>query len=335
MVSTPALTGFPGPSRLGDVRKVVLLDAAFRRRHMQSTWQQLSKEISDSVAIAGRSVVAIDGRSGHTSSGILWRPDLVLAAAHTIRPNADIHIIPRAGNSVRARLAGRATGADVALLRADQAISQDSAEFGDATGLAIGQFVVAIARTRRGNIVASSGILSGLMGEWQYGRTRIDQFIRPDLTLYPGFSGGALIGADGKILGMTTSGLARGKPIVIPASTLGRITEELTQKGHVATPYIGLVMQPVPIPDSFQKTSGVTATVGLLVMHVEAGGPSDTAGVLLGDVLVQLEGQTFSDLSDLQDVLRRFGINQDVKTTLIRGGQMVELNIKIGERPLR
>jgi len=302
---------------------------------MQSTWQQLSKEIADSVASAGRSVVAIDGRSGHTSSGILWRPDLVLAAAHTIRPNADIHIIPRAGNSVRARLAGRVTGADVALLRADQAISQDSAEFGDASGLAIGQLVVAIARTRRGNIVASSGILSGLMGEWQYGRTRIDQFIRPDLTLYPGFSGGALIGADGKILGMTTSGLARGKPIVIPASTLGRIAEELTQKGHVASPYIGLVMQPVPIPDSLQKTGGVTATVGLLVMHVEASGPADNAGVLLGDVLVQLEGQTFSDLSDLQDVLRRSGINQDVKATLIRGGQKVELNIKIGERPLR
>ena len=302
---------------------------------MQSTWQQLSKEIANSVASAGRSVVAIDGRSGHTSSGILWRPDLVLAAAHTIRPNADIHIIPRAGNSVRARLAGRVTGADVALLRADQAISQDSAEFGDASGLAIGQLVVAIARTRRGNIVASSGILSGLMGEWQYGRTRIDQFIRPDLTLYPGFSGGALIGADGKILGMTTSGLARGKPIVIPASTLGRIAEELTQKGHVASPYIGLVMQPVPIPDSLQKTGGVTATVGLLVMHVEASGPADNAGVLLGDVLVQLEGQTFSDLSDLQDVLRRSGINQDVKATLIRGGQKVELNIKIGERPLR
>src|SRR5262245_2046374 len=171
---------------------------------MQSTWQQLSKEISESVGRAGRVVVAVDGRSGHTSSGILWRSDLVLTAAHTIRQNADIHIIPSPGNSVRARLAGRATGADVALLRLDEEISQDSAEFGDTSALAIGHFVVAIGRTRRGNVVASAGILSGLMGEWQYGRTRIDQFIRPDLTLYPGFSGGPLIGADGKILGMTT-----------------------------------------------------------------------------------------------------------------------------------
>jgi len=302
---------------------------------MQSTWQQLSNEISESVSRAGRAVVAIDGRSGHTSSGILFRPDIVLAAAHTIRQNSDIQIIPRPGISVRARLAGRATGADIALLRADQEISPDVAEFGDASALSIGQLVVAIARTRRGNIVASAGILSGLMGEWQYGRTRIDQFIRPDLTLYPGFSGGALIGADGKILGMTTGGIARGKPLTIPASTLGRIAEELSQKGHVATPYIGLVMQPVPIPESLQKSSGLTAATGLLVMHVEASGPSDSAGVLLGDVLVQMEGQTFDDLSDLQDILRRSGINQDVKTTFIRGGQKVELTIKIGERPLR
>jgi S1-C subfamily serine protease len=302
---------------------------------MQSTWQQLSKEISESVTHAGRSVVAIDGRSGHTSSGILWRPDVVLTAAHAIRQNSDIHIIPRPGNSVRARLAGRATGADIAVLRADQEISPSVAEFGDTSTLAIGLLVVAVARTRRGNIVASAGILSGLMGEWQYGRTRIDQFIRPDLTLYPGFSGGALIGADGKILGMTTGGVARGKPLTIPASTLGRIAEELTQKGHLATPYIGLVMQPVPIPESLQQRSGLTATTGLLAMHVEASGPSDRAGVLLGDVLVQVEGQTFDDLSDLQDILRRSGINQDVKTTFIRGGQKVELTIKIGERPLR
>ena len=302
---------------------------------MQSTWQQLSNEISESVTRAGRAVVAIDGRSGHTSSGILLRPDIVLAAAHTIRQNSDIQIIPRPGISVRARVAGRATGGDIALLRADQEISPDVAEFGDASALSIGQFVVAIARTRRGNIVASAGILSGLMGEWQYGRTRIDQFIRPDLTLYPGFSGGALIGADGKILGMTTGGIARGKPLTIPASTLGRIAEELSQKGHVATPYIGLVMQPVPIPESLQKSSGLTAATGLLVMHVEASGPSDSAGVLLGDVLVQMEGQTFDDLSDLQDILRRSGINQDVKTTFIRGGQKVELTIRIGERPVR
>jgi S1-C subfamily serine protease len=312
-----------------------LFDAVTGDENMQSTWQQLSKEISESVARAGRAVVAVDGGTGHTSSGILWRSDLVLTAAHTIRQNADIHIIPRPGYSVRAQLAGRGPGADVALLRTNQEIGRDYAEFGDTASLAVGEIVVAIARTRRGNLVASSGILSGLMGEWQFGRTRIDQFIRPDLTLYSGFSGGVLIGADGKVLGMNTSAVARGKPITIPSSTLTRIAEELSERGHLRSPYIGVVMQPVPIPESLQKASGVTAASGLLVMHVEASGPADNAGVLLGDVLIQLDEERFDDLSDFQDILRRSGINQDVKATLIRGGQKVEFAIKIGERPLR
>jgi S1-C subfamily serine protease len=302
---------------------------------MQSIWQQLSKEISNQVAHAGRTVVAVDGRSGHTSSGLLWRPDLVLTAAHTLRQGSDTHVIFQPGRSVRAKLGGRASGTDIALLRTEQEIGQDVAEFGPTSSLTIGEIVVAIGRTRRGNIVASSGILSGLMGEWQFGPTRIEQFIRPDLTLYPGFSGGALIGADGKILGMTTGGLARGKPIVIPSSTLTRIAEELSQKGHVGRPYVGLVMQPVQITEKLQKTSAVTATNGLLVLHVEAGGPADSAGVLLGDILVQVDQRVVDDLDDLHEILRQLGINQEVKTTLIRGGQKVELAIKIGERPLR
>lgn len=302
---------------------------------MQSTWQQLSKEISGAVAQAGRAVVAVDGRSGHTSSGILWRPHLVLTAAHAIRRDANISILTGSGDSVRATVAGRAPATDIAVLKLDQEIKTECADFGSTTSLAVGEVIVAIARTRRGNIVASSGILGGLMGEWRSGRTRIDQFIRPDITLYPGFSGGALIGAEGKILGMTTGGLLRGKPMTIPSSTLIRVAEELAAKGYVASPYIGLVMQPVHIPDLLKKQSGVNAEGGLLVMHVETGGPAETAGVLLGDILVDLDGRGFADVEDLQDVLRQRGINQDVKAALIRGGQKVELTIKIGERPLR
>src|SRR5262249_56112464 len=109
-------------------------------------WQQLSKEISESVARAGRAVVAVDGGSGHTSSGILWRSDLVLTAAHTIRPNADIHIIPRPGYSVRAQLAGKGPYADLALLPPRQEISADAAEFVETTTQDGGEIVVASGR---------------------------------------------------------------------------------------------------------------------------------------------------------------------------------------------
>ena len=301
---------------------------------MENIWQQISKEISEKVAGAAQSVVAVDGRAGHTSSGIVWRPNYIITAFHTIRGES-IEVLTPSGKSLPAKLAGRAPASDLALLKLDAPIDGPVATFGETASLSVGELVVAIGRTRRGNVVASSGILSGLMGEWRSGRSRIDQFIRPDLTLYPGFSGGALIDSSGKFLGMVTSGLVARKPVTIPASTLTRIGEELVARGHTASPYIGLVMQPVSIPEKLQKTSSVSVSTGLLIMHVESGSPADKGGVLLGDILVNLDGEAFEAAEDLQDVLLRRGVNQNVQAVLIRGGQKVELPLTIGERPIR
>jgi len=302
---------------------------------MTQLWQQLSKEISKAVEEAGKSVVAVDGRSGHTSSGIVWRRDSIITAAHAIRQDTNIGIVFAPGRSVVARLAGRDRGTDLALLKLDEEIEMAPAQFGETSSLSLGELSVAVARTRRGNIVASAGIISGLMGEWQVGRTRIDQFIRPDLNLYPGFSGGALVDSTGHVLGLNTSGLLRGKSITIPASTVSRVAEEIASRGHVARPYIGLVMQPVQIPESLQKKAGIDVAAGLMVMHVEPGGPADSGGVLLGDILLDMDGQAFSDLDDVYEALARKGVGQEVNTSLIRAGQRLQLTIRIGDRPSR
>jgi len=302
---------------------------------MTQLWQQLSKEISKAVEEAGKSVVAVDGRSGHTSSGIVWRRDSIITATHAIRQDTNIGIVFAPGRSVVARLAGRDRGTDLALLKLDEEIEMAPAQFGETSSLSLGELSVAVARTRRGNIVASAGIISGLMGEWQVGRTRIDQFIRPDLNLYPGFSGGALVDSAGHVLGLNTSGLLRGKSITIPASTVSRVAEEIASRGHVARPYIGLVMQPVQIPESLQKKAGIDVAAGLLVMHVEPGGPADSGGVLLGDILLDMDGQAFSDLDDVYEALARKGVGQEVNTSLIRAGQRLQLTIRIGDRPSR
>jgi S1-C subfamily serine protease len=298
-------------------------------------WQEISHEISTAVDRAGKSIVAVDGRSGHTSSGIVWRPDFILTAAHAIRQDAGIRVILGPERSVQARLAGKDRGTDIALLKLDQGIEGQPVEFEATASLSVGDLTVAVARTRRGNIVASTGIISGLMGEWQVARTRIDQFIRPDLTLYPGFSGGALVGPAGTVLGLNTSGLLRGKPITIPSSTLGRIAEEIAASGHVERPYIGLVMQPVQISESVQKRAGVTATAGLLVIHVEHGGPADLAGVLLGDILLEMGGRVFDDLDDVHEALGKKRAGDEVQTTLIRGGEKAQITVRVGSRPLR
>jgi S1-C subfamily serine protease len=302
---------------------------------MENIWQQLSKEISDRIAQAGRSIVAVDSHGRHTSAGIVWNPEFVLTSALAVPRDNEVGIIFESGKVTSARVTGRAPALGVALLKLDRKIDGIPAEFGSTNTLSVGELVVAIARTHRGNIVASSGILSGLMGEWQTGPIRIDQFIRPDLTLYSGFSGGGLIGADGKIIGMMSAEFLRGKPIAIPPTTLVRVAEEIATKGHIATPYIGLAMEPVAIPESLRQRSGVDEPQGLLVMHVENGGPADAGGVIVGDILFNLDGEPFENFRDFQSVLRRRGVGQEVKAGLIRGGQKIELKIHIGERPLR
>jgi S1-C subfamily serine protease len=302
---------------------------------MANTWQQLSHEISTVVEGIAKSIVAVDGRSGHTSSGIVWRSGYVLTAAHSIRQESGIGIITGSGENLRAQLIARDRGTDIALLKVDQDQGLAPADLGSTASLQIGEFTLAVARTRRGNIVASSGIIGGLMGEWRVGRTKIDQFIRPDLNLYSGFSGGALLDSAGTVLGLNTSGLIRGKAITIPSSTLTRVAEEIVTKGRVERPYIGLVMQPVQIPASLQKRASITASSGLLVMHVEPGGPADSAGALLGDVLVEMDGRTFDDLEDVQDAIGNKSVGQEVHATVIRGGEKREITIRLGERPIR
>lgn len=299
---------------------------------MAGTWLELSKEISQAVEQAGKSIVAVDGRSGHTSSGIVWRADSILTAAHSIRHDTNIQVIVGPGKSLSAKLSGKDRGTDLAVLKLDEKVELEPAQLGTGT-LSVGELTVAVARTRRGNIVASSGIISGLMGEWQIARTRIDQFIRPDLMLYPGFSGGALVGPGGNIIGLNTSGLIRGKSITIPSSTLTRVAEEIAAKGHLARPYIGLVMQPVEIPGSLHKNAGVDANTGLLVMHVEPGGPADKAGALLGDILIDVDGRSFEDLEGVHEELRRKGAGKEIQAKVIRGGQSIQMTIRIGERP--
>src|SRR5437899_11060062 len=132
---------------------------------MAGTWQQFSKEISEVVGQGGRSIVAGDGRAEHTSSGIVWRRDSVLTAAHAIRRETNIGVIFAPGRSVVARLIGRDRGTDIALRKLDQDIEMQPAQFGSTQELAVGEFTVACARTRRGNSDGSAGHISVLMGD--------------------------------------------------------------------------------------------------------------------------------------------------------------------------
>jgi len=268
------------------------------------------------------------------ASGIQWRKGVIVTAEHAVRRADEVSVIVEPGKTVPASLAGRDASTDLAVLKIGDTQALSVPEFAESTKL--GHLVLALGRSWRGNLVASSGIIGGLAGEWRTWRGgRVDQHLRLDLNLYPGFSGGPLVSAQGKVLGINSSGLGRGRAVTIPAATVNRVVDELLEKGHIARPYLGVAMQPVAIPESSRGKLKSETSNGLLVAHVEPGGPADKAGILLGDVLVELQGKPLEDTENIQDGLASFRIGDNVQATLLRAGSPLQVTITLEDRPTR
>jgi len=285
-----------------------------------STWNDLSNDLTQAIQAVGKSVVTVQAGGGRTASGIVLDENTVVTTARAVADEEKIRLWVSPDQPFDATLAGIDPGTDIAVLKAD-AKPVPCPVFTDTTQLAVGQLVLAVGRTWRGNLVASSGILSGLMGEWNTIRgEKIDAFIRPDLTLYSGFSGGALIGADQKIVGMNTTALRRGTPLTIPHATIKRISAILIEKGYIPKPYLGVGLQPVRVPESLKRNLNLTQNAGALVVHLETGSPADKGGLLLGDILLQIEEHNFGEEGTVS-VVFRLAPNQNASIRGIRGGQ--------------
>ena len=134
---------------------------------------------------------------------------------------------------------------------------------------------------------------------------------------------------------LVTSALAREATLAIPAVTVARVVEEILKRGHVARGYLGLGMQPVRLPEAVQRELGVTRDTGLIVVTVEPDGPAARAGVLLGDILIALDGAPVSDLDDVQAQLGGAQIGRTIPASVIRAGARAELAITVGEQARR
>jgi S1-C subfamily serine protease len=299
----------------------------------ENIWNALSTELARSAEETGRSVVAVEGWR-HPASGVLLSGDAIVTVNHAVRREEAIVVIDERGERVTARVAGRDAATDLAVLRLEQPVKFAQPRWSPSTKHRIGELTLALARTRRGNIVASSGLISGLIpGPWRTWRGgELDQFVRPDLTMYPGFSGGPLVGSQGDIVGINTTGLHR-SGITIPTSTVTRIAGELLEKGRVERPYLGLAMQSVTLPESSRSKLNLISGEGLLVVHVEPSSPAEKAGVLLGDALVELAGKTVVDTDSVQEVLRLNQIGRDVDAVFVRGGTIWKTKLKLEAHP--
>lgn len=284
----------------------------------------LSSELADVVGKVGSSVVAVDARPRFGSSGVIWRPGIVVTAEHTVRREEEITVTLPDGKSVAATVAGSDPGSDLTVLRVDGAAGGPVTVAGEP---APGNLALSIGRSPDSGVNATMGIVSAVSGSWRTWRGgRLDNYIRLDLTLYPGSSGGLVVNTRGEAIGIATSALSRVAGLAIPASTVNRVVDEILSRGHVARGYLGVGLQPVELPDHHK---------GLIVLSLEADGPASKSGVLIGDVMVSLGGTAVDDTDDIQSVLEKHAVGSTVPAGLVRGGLALNIDIVVGERPRR
>jgi S1-C subfamily serine protease len=300
---------------------------------MQSTLISLSNELAKLVEDFQTYVVAVHARSHYPSSGVHWRPGIIVTADHTIRRDEDIQVTLADGKRVDAVVAGRDTGTDIAALKVE-GLESPAAPIGGGDPVKPGELALVLGRSPDSGPNASLGIISAVSGPWRTWRGgQLENYIRLDATLFPNTSGGAVVDLRGRLLGIATSGLSRIAGLAIPAASVNRVVDALVAKGHVPRGYLGIGAQPVGIPPALRESLSLSAKSGIMVVKVEPGGPADAAGVLLGDILVSLGEAPLEEFEDLQTISDSGIIGKRVKARVIRAGKLQEIEITIGERP--
>jgi S1-C subfamily serine protease len=292
----------------------------------------LSGDLAAAVAAIAPSIAYVDAHPRRDASGIAWDAHHIVTVDHVIEREEEIEVLLHDGATARAGLVGRDPATDVALLRTEATLSP--APRADLATLAVGHLVLAIGRDEDGAPGASLGIVSSLDGAWRTWRGGdVDRFIRPDVNLYQSFSGGPLIDAAGRVVGMNTWGLSRRTALTLPVTTLERVIGALLGGGRVSRGYLGVAMQAVRIPESIRASQVLAQYAGAIVVDVAAGGPADAAGVTIGDVLLAIGSAVVEDSDDVQRALGAATVGTRQTLRVLRGGAVRDLAVTVGERP--
>jgi S1-C subfamily serine protease len=294
---------------------------------------RLSDDLATAVEKAARSVVTINARRRLPGSGIVWSANgLIVTANHVVERDEEIGVGLPDGRSVDAKLVGRDPGADVALLQieATDLVAAERA----AAPAKIGNFVLAVGRPGQSGPMASFGIVSLVGGPWrtQQGGS-FDNYLRADVAMLPGFSGGPLIDATGAVLGLNSSTLGRGGGgLTVPNAAIDRTVASLQTHGRVRRGFLGVGAQAVRVPHGMAEGLQLPREQGLLVVSLEPEGPADKGGLLIGDIIVALAGQPVAEVEELQDRLTGDWVGRPLPIRIIRGGQLQDVEVTVGER---
>jgi S1-C subfamily serine protease len=296
---------------------------------MSNVLVELSNAMAAAAEKAGASTVLVNARRRMPASGIAFAADLVLTADHVIEQEDGITVVLPDGAEIPAKLAGRDPGSDLAVLRLEKAAAKPAETSSEAK---IGALVLALGRPSREGIEVSLGVVSAMGGPVRTPQGSIDRFIRTDTTPFPGFSGGPLVDAEGRVLGLNTSGFGRGIGLTLPADVAWKVADQLAKHGSVQRGYLGIRSQGVELSASVQKLLKREQAAGLLVVSVEENSPAEASGMIVGDILAGIDGQPVTDHDELFACLSGDAVGKSLPAEILRGGQPQTLKVKIGVR---
>jgi len=276
------------------------------------------------------SLVRVDARGGRPATGIIWADNLVLTADHVIEADDNI-VVTGAPTTVKASLLGRDRTTDLALLRTE-GLRGAPAPRGRSADLRTGHIVLALGGTI-GEQQVTMGIVTGSSGEfrsWRGGQAL--SLIQTTAELLPGFSGGPLVDADGRVIGINSWNFGRGLSRALPVETAERVAESLRTHGRIRRAYLGVGVQPIRLTEALAGHLGQES--GLLIVTVEPDGPAHKAGLLQGDTLVTVDGDPlFGRLDALFAVLRSLDVESTHPFGVLRAGEIKEVPVILGEVP--
>ena len=271
---------------------------------------QLSAALADAVERAGRSVVRVDDGTRLTASGVAWVDNLVVATSHGVEADEGLAVLTGQDVRLEATLIGRDHDADLAVLRVEGGLEP----FAPAEAR-VGALALAVGRPGDRGLAATLGVVGSRR------EANVGAILHTDATLYPGFSGGALVDAAGGLLGVLNLGWGRGRGVALDVALVRESVEAILNGGAVQRGYLGVRTQPAELPGG---------GVGLLVAHVEEGSAAQAAGVVLRDVILRMDGRATDDPRALRRLLRGFRAGQTVAVEVLRGGTAHTIDVILG-----
>lgn len=294
-----------------------------------STLTTFSDQLAAVVDRVAPAVVQVRGHH-RPVSGIVYAPDVVLTSIRALGREDGVSVTTGDGRSAAAELVGWDPATGLAVLRV-AGLDLKAALRADGP-VRVGQVAIPIARSWSNAVTASAGIVAVIGGPLRTGRGQsIEQIVRITAPMHDGFAGGAVADADGRVIGMATRARIRGLAVVVPAAIAWKSAAHVLEHGRPRVGFLGLSGQPVRLSE--RQRAGGAHERGLLVVAVTDGGPAEGGGLLLGDVIVELDGQAVTSVDRLISLLTAATIGRAVVLRVLRGGAQKDITVTVAERP--